>query len=368
MRCVLALAVLYLFVFNKSCGRIDDITSFSTNGTCSEHLWYEVRINLHTKSQDIIGDYISSLNASLPTYHGKCRFLTENAGYEAIAFSDDPYRFFFILNGENLCGILRYFTKNYKEKIKNAIFGPYPVPMDWMRFPQNNCIEKNFTNTIYRMGSYAVHSTRVRDHLVTRANITNYEPHKFAIVRPCTLVAPTTIKPWKDREIDVILFEKYADIDRKQQGLQIYEMLKAANLKVVRVGVNQDRNTSPESIRQSHYDAASNAKFIIYFSFWDTSALRFHEMQNHGVYSFTVQDDLVDAEGRVGIYVPELAGDDVSEAMNSIIRKMKEISASNPDSEKIARINQERLHCHRALDDLCKHVMTMPAWQKTVNV
>ena len=102
---------------------------------------------------------------------------------------------------------------------------------------------------------------------------------------------------------------------------------------------------------------ASNSKFIIYFSFFDTGAIGLKEIQNYGVIAFSHQKDLV-IDNYTSYYIPKLADDyDMKTTFIIIIEKIKKIIQINPDSKYIAKKNQEINKCENALDDLCKSLL-----------
>lgn len=327
-----------------------------------EEQTYEIRMDLRTDRKRGSQIFSEGLSQAIKTYRGDCTFIRSSAGYSDIIKNNRSRRFFFILNGKNLCSILRSFSGKGRKKARNTIFGPRPVPSSWGLFPQKNCMEKNFSYTLSLMGSYAVHSSRVEKWLATRSGLSDYPKYKFAKIRACTMMHPTYIKPWKDRMIDVILFEKYADYDHSKQGQALYKELKKAGLKVARFGVNGGNQTKGYTHRHME-EVANNAKFVIYFSFWDTGAIALLEIQSFGVYSFTSQSDLIDKEGRAGMYVESLKGDNMTESVKIILQRMKRINEGDPDSSVFASVNQERNHCHRSLEDICAHVRQMPTWK-----
>ena len=71
-----------------------------------------------------------------------------------------------------------------------------------------------------------VHSNRVRDHLSQRANTTDLIK-KIKIVRPCTNLIPKYINSFYNRTIDIIFFEKYSDLNRRNQAQQLINLLKS---------------------------------------------------------------------------------------------------------------------------------------------
>ena len=101
---------------------------------------------------------------------------------------------------------------------------------------------------------------------------------------------------------------------------------------------------------------ANNSKFIIYFSFFDTGAIGLKEIQNYGVFAFTHQKDLV-IDNETSFLIYELADKyDMKPAFNKIMEKIENISSKNPNSQLIAKINQNINDCRNALNDLCKNI------------
>lgn len=178
---------------------------------------------------------------------------------------------------------------------------------------------------------------------------TTYLKNKFKIVRACTNLKPIHIKNFKDREIDIILFEKYEDLNRTKQGAELFELFNKSSLKVERLKYRYYTKKQMMSLSE-------NSKFIIYFSFFDTGGIGLKEIQNHGVISFSHQQDL--ANNRyASYYIPELADKvDMKKAYNKIMLIIRRLMKFTPNSKKIAKQNQEINKCKKALDDLCKGI------------
>ena len=99
---------------------------------------------------------------------------------------------------------------------------------------------------------------------------------------------------------------------------------------------------------------ANNSKFIIYFSFYDTGAIGLKEIQNYGVIAFTHQKEFV-ISNDTSFFVPELADEDnIDSAYKKILNIIENILSSSPNSQQIARKNQEINRCQNALYDICK--------------
>ena len=174
-----------------------------------------------------------------------------------------------------------------KEKIfKKFILGPNFVPMNWNSFPdQNYWYEKKFSFLLNLSKGIAVHSERVRDYLSNRTNTSDYL-RKFKIIRPCTNLKPNKILSFRKRKIDILFFEKYADLNRSKQGGKLLNLFKNTTkiLKNIKYG---------EYNKEIMEELASNSKFIIYFSFFDTGAIGLKEIQNYGVIAFSLQKEFI---------------------------------------------------------------------------
>lgn len=116
---------------------------------------------------------------------------------------------------------------------------------------------------------------------------------KFIIIRPCTNLKPTKIKSFKERKIDILFFEKYADLNRRKQGKILLNLFKNTSKTIMPIKYGSYNKKDIQKI-------ANDSKFIIYFSFFDTGAIGLKEIQNYGVISFTHQKEFViDSESTI---------------------------------------------------------------------
>ena len=235
------------------------------------------------------------------------------------------------------------------KKVHKLILGPIFVPDFWGRFPDKNIWkERRFSEILMQVRGIAVHSERVRNYLSKKTNTINFIK-QFKIIRPCTNLNPKNINPFTKRKIDILFFEKYQDLDFSQQGTQIFNLFSNTSKKIEKIKYG---NYSKENMEH----LANNSKFIIYFSFFDTGAIGLKEIQNYGVFAFSHQRDLI-IHKDTGFYVPELANKkDMSQAYKIILEKIENITNLQPNTQLIAKINQEINKCQNALNDLCKNI------------
>lgn len=246
-----------------------------------------------------------------------------------------------------------YFDKNIMEKWKkinrcnDLLLGPNYVPVFWSAFPiQSFWGEKNFREVLQNIKGYVLHSNRVRTHLSTRSNTTDIL-NKYIIVRACSYILPKIVKPFDERQIDILFFEKFPDSNRRQQSEKLVKLFNDSGKKLIRMKYGN-------YTKDQMLELSNNTKFIIYFSFYDTGAIGLKEIQNFGVFSFTLQEDLA-IHNYTSLYVPELENiDDMESAFKIITKKMDLISESHPNTQKMAEINQNINRCERALEDMCK--------------
>lgn len=221
------------------------------------------------------------------------------------------------------------------------------MPVSWKRFPVEDIWqERRFSEILKQIKGIAVHSERVRNHLINRTNTFNLIK-KFKIIRPCTNVNPKNIKPFSKRKMDILFFEKYQDFNHSQQGAQMLNLLKNTSKTIGRLKYGNYTKEKMEYL-------ANNTKFIIYFSFFDTGAIGLKEIQNYGVYTFSHQRDLI-IHNETGFYVPELADkNDMNQAYQIIMKIIEIVTNLNPNTQSVAKINQEINKCQNSLNDLCK--------------
>ena len=139
-------------------------------------------------------------------------------------------------------------------------------------------------------------------------------------------------------------------MNRSKQAYQLLELFRHSKTKIERLVYGN--YTESQMIH-----LASNSKFIIYFSFYDTGAIGLKEIQNCGVFAFSHQKDLV-IDNNTSFYIPELANEfDMEPAYKKIMNLIEIITISEPNINLIAKKNQEINKCEKSLDDLCNSIL-----------
>ena len=88
-----------------------------------------------------------------------------------------------------------------------------------------------------------------------------------------------------------------------------------------------------ENIKKNEMDMlANNSKFIIYFSFYDTGAIGLKEIQNYGVFTFTLQKEFV-IDKDICFYIPELTNEFImTYDFQKIVQIIENITLSKPNT------------------------------------
>lgn len=290
--------------------------------------------------------YIEGISEILPYNTSICNFISSQS--------------ILPINGKNKTDYYFIPYPRLKEEVYNKwikinkayklILGPIFVPKKWSSFPNINVWnEKRFLNIIKNVKGIGVHSSRVRNFLAQKSNTINYIK-KYKIMRACSNLKPKYVKSFNKRKIDILFFEKYEDLGRKQQGNELIKLFKNSTKIVEKIEYG---NYTKENMQK----LANDSKFIIYFSFYDTGAIGLKEIQNYGVLAFTHQNDLVINKDTT-FNIPELSNEyDMKSAYKIIIKNIEKIVKMNPNSTKIASINQEYNKCQNTLDDLCNGLL-----------
>ena len=288
------------------------------------------------------GNFAKGIYYNLPITLSNCNFISSS--YINLIFKRD---FYFIPHPK--------FKENYFDKLRKKniidkyILGPIFVPKKWEAFPvMNDWKERRFAEILNLTKGIAVHSKRVLNYLAQRSNTTK-NLHKFIIIRACSNLSPKRVNSFFKRKIDILFFEKYADLNRRKQGEQLFTLLKKTNKNIISIEYGFYNKKIIQKL-------ANNSKFIIYFSFYDTGAIGLKEIQNYGVFAFTHQKDLV-IDNETSFFVPELMNkENMKPAFYKIKKLMEIISSKNPDSYLIAKKNQMLNNCLNSLKDLCQNI------------
>lgn len=239
---------------------------------------------------------------------------------------------------------------NRINRSKSLLLGPYFVPNLWNYFPyQNFWNERRFKEILKTIKGVVVHSKRIRNHLSIRSNTTDLL-RKYKFLRPCTNIMPKYVKTFENREIDILYFENFNDLDKRKQSKLLFKYFNRTDLTIKRINYGKYGNYNKTRMMK----LANNTKFIIYYSFYDIGGKILKEIQNFGVFCFTHEEDFVLNE-KTSFLIPELLYDiNMKPAFEKIMKIIQNISNSHPNTQLIAKINQDVNKCQRAFDDLCK--------------
>ena len=282
----------------------------------------------------------------LPYKTNECFFIPSNNIYPINSKNKTDYFYIsYPLFNENIYDEWVKINKSNK-----LILGPNFVPSNWFLFPDKKIWkERRFSEIIKELKGIVVHTDRVKNHLAKRTNTKNMIK-KYINVRPCTNLKPKNIKNFNDRTIDILFFEKYADLDRYKQGNQLLQLLRNTTKKIAHLKYGYYSKKQMKKM-------ANNSKFMIYFSFFDAGPIGLIEILNYGVILFTHQEEFV-VDKNISFFIPELKNKyDMKNAFNIIMEKIKMITELQPNSELIAKKNQINNKCEKALEDLCKRLL-----------
>ena len=303
----------------------------------------EIDVSFSEKGKRGPGIFVKGIKDILPYNINNCIFVESKDAY--LENRKNKYDFLYV---PRVRFNETYFKKwiNIREANK-LILGPVFVPHTWVAFP-NKMIwyEKQFKKILSIIKGIAIHSTQVRNHLISKSNTTSMI-NKYKIIRACTNLKPKYIKPFNNRTIDILFFEKYSRLNRSKQASQLIDIFRNVSHKnIVKLIYGKYK-------RKDMNILANNSKFIIYFSFYDTGAIGLKEIQNYGVFAFTHQKEFI-IDKDTSFYIPELTnGFVMTYAFQRIIKIIENITFSNPNTQIIAKKNQAINKCENALKDLC---------------
>lgn len=249
-----------------------------------------------------------------------CRIICiyENLEYEDIVkLKSNPQNIIWNLF---LVGIIR----------SDIFYGPFPVPNKYIDFP-GETYELKWYSYLYYINGYVVQTKRVRNHLMKRSN-TYSLLNKYIIVPNCIKYKPisNSINEWNERMYDIILYLKYEDLNKSNEGNILYnELSKEYKIKLIKYG-----NYKMNEI----YKYGNQCKFVLYFSFYDINPAALMEIQNMGVFAITLQEELIDENN--GIYIPELETN-----LTEAIIKIRKITQNKYDSVYLSNYNRKKHDC-----------------------
>jgi hypothetical protein len=282
-------------------------------------------------------------------YQGECLFVATNIALSRIREDNNPRHFFWISappRNSLLLEALHFRTSMFKR----TIFGPNLIPRHWPRFPdRRSSIESQWSLFLSGMYGYVVHSERVRNYLMSRSR-TEGLAKKYMLAPGCAYESmDLTVPVFVNRSWDILLFEKYADRDMRAEGSHLYALMIRDHFSVIRVRYGKFNRRDLEF-------HGMHSRFIVYFSFYDTGAIAFLELQNLGGYSFSFQAEFL--QEQTGSFVPALESN-VSEGWVKIRSRIREIALASPNCTEYARLNRRKNSCLGTLNVLCQGVKTL---------
>lgn len=219
---------------------------------------------------------------------------------------------------------------NFSSIFKNIIYGPTVSPKRWFLFPMKNTFEENWSIYINRIFAYVVQSDRIKKHLISHSKKIKNIEHQYIVSHGCILSNNTyPVQSWKERKIDILLYAKFADMNKENELQHLFKSLDSKyNIVLIRYGNHS---------KQSLLDYASNSKILIYYSFFDCWPSSLMEMQNIGIYPIVQQCEFI------GVYGTCIIDFDLNET--KIINEIKSIFSRIYNTYDISNSYRIRNNC-----------------------
>lgn len=183
-------------------------------------------------------------------------------------------------------------NNKYLQVYKNTVYGPMVSPRKWFLFPQNGTYEVHWSSCVSKLLAYVVQSKRVKNHLIKHSTKINNIENKYIVSHGC--INPYysySVLTWHERSIDILIYVKFADINKEKELQYLIKNLIISNftVKIIRYG---------NHTRESLYYYSNNSKILIYFSYYDCWPSSLMEMQNQGIYPIVHQCEFIDKYGK----------------------------------------------------------------------
>lgn len=178
-------------------------------------------------------------------------------------------------------------NSTYYPLFKKILYGPIVTPIKWFHIPKNNTYEKYWCLVMKRIYAFVTHTYRVKNHIIKNTKCYSYK-YKYIVFKPCIEIQSKKlyIKKYSERDIDFLVYIKYADINRMyDEKILINFLKKRYKINIVKYG-NYTKTTLLYLVNKT--------KFVIYFSFYDTGAMSLIEMRVMGVWPISHQEEFIE--------------------------------------------------------------------------
>lgn len=208
-------------------------------------------------------------------------------------------------------------------------------PKKWFLFPQNNTYEVKWSYYINNLFGYVVQSKTVKEYLLNRSNKINDVEKKYIVSNGCLLLNYYhSVAEWNDRKIDILIYSKFADLNKEKELQQLLSILK---MNYTIINIHYGNHTKSSLV---HF--ANKSKILIYYSFYDCWPSSLMEMQNMGIFPVVQQYEFID---KYGVYINDFI-------INSyyLVNTVNKILSIKQNSTSIANYYRKRNSCLNILN------------------
>lgn len=173
--------------------------------------------------------------------------------------------------------------------------------------------------------------------------------HKYVIALFCKYLPDQEykLKDYKDREIDIIFYTKFADTkEYMNMAIQLQSKLQNEGYKLYYASYGKYK-------KSELMKTAENAKYVIYFSTFDNGPSALIELISFGCYFFVLQPEFLFLDN--GLYVHEMLND-TNYAFNKIDDVIKKHMKNPINCQMLGEMNRKHYSCYRSFDVLCDQI------------